>query len=431
MALRPHALLTASGLHPALLHYYLHCSTRHEPVPSLARASSSATFALSSNLHVAQMARPYFAYGSNLHVAQMAQRCPDSVFLGKATLPGYRWQINQRGVANVVKSPRHHVEGLVFLVNPTDESALDRSEGVSSSLYLKKRLTIDFERHASYANVRSWELAERLAQSPTLERSSTRPRSRVADNSERMEALVYVSDKFNIDGCIRAEYIQRMENAAGDAVALGVSHTFTDEVIRPHLLPVPVPAPQRTPSGPAGKPTPSQILQTHLSPSDIRALAFIYQAPNDPDFAFDLANLRQSNRRLQTYPPGLRLPARMLDAIAANVSRPASPENARMYLVRAEEQSTTTSSTGSTISSFRSHIQTSTPDLELANELATAELRSLWARRFESGASDSPLLDWRLEGEDGRLWVSTALPGGEERVTVWVEAVRIVVRLEA
>ena len=159
----------------------------------------------------------------------------------------------------------------------------------------------------------------------------------------------------------------------------------------------------------------------------MRALAFTYQAPNNPDFAFDLAILRQSNRGAQN-PSGLRLPAGMLDALAANVPRPASPENVRMYLVRVEEQSTTTtSSTGST--NPRSHIQTSTPDLELANELATAELRSLWAKRFESGSSGSPVVDWRLEGEDGRLWVSTALPGGEERVTVWVERVRIVVRL--
>ena len=73
-----------------LLHYHLHCSTRHEPVltpalsdPGLAIASSPATFAPSSNSCVAQMARPYLAYGSNLHVAQMAHRCPDSVFLGK------------------------------------------------------------------------------------------------------------------------------------------------------------------------------------------------------------------------------------------------------------------------------------------------------------------------------------------------------------
>ncbi len=223
----------------------------HLPLPSSPLAATSTS---------RKMAQPYFAYGSNLHVAQMAQRCPDSVFLGKATLPGYRWQINQRGVANVVKSPRHDVEGLVFLVTPTDEAVLDRSEGVSKSLYLKKQLSINFEPHPSYANVKSSELAERLAQSHVPGRSSTRPRSRAPDNSELMEALVYVSDKFNTDGCIRAEYIQRMRNATADAVALGVSHTFIDDVIRPHLLPVPAPAAERTPSVPASKPTPSQIL---------------------------------------------------------------------------------------------------------------------------------------------------------------------------
>ena len=96
----------------------------------------------------------------------------------------------------------------------TDESALDRSEGISTSLDPKKQLSVNFEPHASYANVKSAKLAERLAQSRTPERSFTRPRGRVADNSELMEALVYVSDKFITDGCIRDEYIQRMENEA-------------------------------------------------------------------------------------------------------------------------------------------------------------------------------------------------------------------------
>src|SRR6478609_7450773 len=71
----------------------------------------------------------YFAYGSNLHLAQMAHRCPGSVFKGKAILDSYRWQINERGVANVVESGSDHsVEGLLYMIGPKDERTLDRSE---------------------------------------------------------------------------------------------------------------------------------------------------------------------------------------------------------------------------------------------------------------------------------------------------------------
>ena len=64
-----------------------------------------------------------------------------------------------------------------------------------------------------------------------------------------IDALFYVSDKDKFNGPIEAEYVPRLEKAAADALALGVSQAFLDNAIRPHL-------PQ-----PARKPTPSQILQ--------------------------------------------------------------------------------------------------------------------------------------------------------------------------
>lgn len=48
------------------------------------------------------MRRLYFAYGSNMdEAAQMAERCPGAEVIGLATLPGYRFVINQRGVATL------------------------------------------------------------------------------------------------------------------------------------------------------------------------------------------------------------------------------------------------------------------------------------------------------------------------------------------
>ena len=83
----------------------------------------------------------YFAFGSNLHLSQMATRCPESRFIGFAILPSYRFQINQRGFANVVPSPEHQVEGLCYLLSPDDRSSLDRSEGVPTA-YQRQTLPI-------------------------------------------------------------------------------------------------------------------------------------------------------------------------------------------------------------------------------------------------------------------------------------------------
>lgn len=121
---------------------------------------------------IAPSDRLYFAYGSNLSPEQMARRCPDSIFLGKATLPGYRWQVNERGVPNVVRAPAPApreerkgrrgrrrdrgdgdgdgdegavVEGLIYAISPDDEHKLDQYEGVARERYEKHEWRIDFE----------------------------------------------------------------------------------------------------------------------------------------------------------------------------------------------------------------------------------------------------------------------------------------------
>jgi hypothetical protein len=39
-----------------------------------------------------------------MHLKQMVKRCPSARYLGVANLPGYRWQINERGYANIVEA---------------------------------------------------------------------------------------------------------------------------------------------------------------------------------------------------------------------------------------------------------------------------------------------------------------------------------------
>ncbi|QGI70185.1 hypothetical protein CEK26_002518 [Fusarium fujikuroi] len=206
----------------------------------------------------------YFAYGSNLHLAQMAHRCPGSVFKGKATLESYRWQINERGVANVVESGSNHsVEGLLYMIGPKDERTLDRSEGVSKGFYQKYLMRVSFEPHQQYANFKTGRLSHLLEQRrdsmsgdgtrfPTNANRKvrfTQPQfhpvtymdgeegsGRHARN-ELVKALVYVSEDYITDGSIREEYIARMQNAVNDAVSLGVSKSFVNKYIVPFLDP--------------------------------------------------------------------------------------------------------------------------------------------------------------------------------------------------
>ena len=69
----------------------------------------------------------YFAYGSNLNLEQMLLRCPTAEPVGPLTLPD--WQLEFRGVADIVPCPGAEVVGALYRVWEQDELALDRYEG--------------------------------------------------------------------------------------------------------------------------------------------------------------------------------------------------------------------------------------------------------------------------------------------------------------
>ncbi|KAK5708297.1 hypothetical protein LTR97_000837 [Elasticomyces elasticus] len=161
----------------------------------------------------------YFAYGSNLDLTQMAERCPSSLFKGKATLSGYRWQINERGVANVVATPReplHYVEGFLFSVNAADQRALDRSEGVQRGFYERKALSVRLLPHRD-GPFKTTYLAQKLREGRQI---AWRMDQNAASN---VEALV-----------IRPEYTVRMERAIKDALQMGVREVY----VRKYLYPI-------------------------------------------------------------------------------------------------------------------------------------------------------------------------------------------------
>ncbi len=86
--------------------------------------------------------RSYFAYGSNMGEAQMRLRCSAAVPVCTATLSGYRFIINKRGVATVVPSTESQVHGLLWSLAEADERELDQYEGVGHGTYTKDELSV-------------------------------------------------------------------------------------------------------------------------------------------------------------------------------------------------------------------------------------------------------------------------------------------------
>jgi gamma-glutamylcyclotransferase len=149
----------------------------------------------------------YFAYGSNLSIAQMTQRCPDSIFVGIAQLHDYKWIINERGHANVVKQGNskpsgHVVWGLVFNISEDDVALLDKYESVPE-LYVKEALEVDFwpANSPDGTTDTQWE-------------------------PETLVNLVYVDKIRTTEADIRSEYIYRMSYGLSDALKSGIPEEY-------------------------------------------------------------------------------------------------------------------------------------------------------------------------------------------------------------
>jgi gamma-glutamylcyclotransferase (GGCT)/AIG2-like uncharacterized protein YtfP len=81
----------------------------------------------------------YFAYGMNTNRDEMAYRCPSAMAMGKAVLPGYRFEFKQH--ATIVPSPKESVEGVLWIITDADEAVLDILEGYPI-YYIKKNVTV-------------------------------------------------------------------------------------------------------------------------------------------------------------------------------------------------------------------------------------------------------------------------------------------------
>ncbi len=134
----------------------------------------------------------YFAYGSNMDAAQMARRCPDSVPVSCASLEGWRFRINSRGVATIVPESGAVVYGAMWRLSESDLASLNRYEGVAGGVYGIR--TIDV---------------------------------RLVDG-RRMNALVYVAAD-DRPGAPRPRYVPRIVAAA---LAHGFPQDYVEEIRR-------------------------------------------------------------------------------------------------------------------------------------------------------------------------------------------------------
>ena len=130
----------------------------------------------------------------------MARRCPESKFLGLGILRGWKWFINNRRYANVVRSPDDLVYGLVYEISPSDEASLDRSEGVPEA-YTKESMGIELQS---------------------------------ADNGRKVVAqcLVYIDERRVKQGEPWEEYVHRMNMGINDAVAKGLPEWYVEKYMR-------------------------------------------------------------------------------------------------------------------------------------------------------------------------------------------------------
>jgi len=81
----------------------------------------------------------YFSYGMNTNLAQMARRCPQAVDLGRAVLPGFRFEFKQ--FATVVPDVTKDTMGVVWDITDDCELALDILEGFPK-FYTKQLVTV-------------------------------------------------------------------------------------------------------------------------------------------------------------------------------------------------------------------------------------------------------------------------------------------------
>lgn len=182
----------------------------------------------------------YFAFGTNLSLTQMADRCPDSRFIGRAVLRGHRWQINQRGHANIVANivanadRWSRVEGLVYLLTAADEAALDSWEGGVAVAAHKTH--VDVELFSAHPTLVGRKVVEVVDHAVRLVPEASNPRGLRKDRS--VSVMTYVDGCRVVDGgVVLPECVQPLSRGLDNASLLGLPERWMHEVVYPVVRP--------------------------------------------------------------------------------------------------------------------------------------------------------------------------------------------------
>ncbi len=126
----------------------------------------------------------------------MEDRCPDHRVIAQGILKGYRWIITTKGYANIVKSEKDEVYGIVYEISDSDERSLDNWE-IKKAGYHKEMVTVECE-------------------------------------GQPLECLVYVDSVLEI-GPPRQEYIKRINKGLSDA---NLPQVYIERYIRKFIPPM-------------------------------------------------------------------------------------------------------------------------------------------------------------------------------------------------
>jgi hypothetical protein len=190
----------------------------------------------------------YFAYGSNLSTDQMRDRCPFSTAVGLGKITGWRWIINRRGYANIVREggedevdmieeedseeeveteekgkgimednddEERQVYGLLYLLPTEDEERLDRYEDVPWA-YEKIYLEADW-----------------VSRTEIVTEDGAQQGAHIEEELTPVKVLAYVDRRRIKEGKPKEEYVGRMERGIQDAVEnWGMSGEYAERVMR-------------------------------------------------------------------------------------------------------------------------------------------------------------------------------------------------------
>jgi gamma-glutamylcyclotransferase len=184
----------------------------------------------------------YFGYGSNLWQHQVARRCPNAKYVGIARLRHWRWQINERGYANVVEAPQVPFDenlakwlgplmgdsvdeqdlrqdnlrtyGMVYELSDEDVKKLDQWEDVPYS-YERQEATVEL-----------WQRKE--GQTGKLN---------ILRRGKRVNVMFYCDRNHTTDSpdTIFRAYSYKMNQGILDAIEEGIPEGYIQECLRPFV----------------------------------------------------------------------------------------------------------------------------------------------------------------------------------------------------